>query len=85
MNPSDMVVAGEVRNRPCHAQDAGIAARRKPHRLSRLCQQLSPGLIRRANLCQQIAVNFGIGSKPSLRVAVGLPVPRGTNPRANFS
>jgi len=84
MDAPDIVITGEVRNRARHAQDAGIAARRKTHHLCRLCQQLASGIIGRTDFCQQIAVNFGIGSKPGLRIAVGLPLPRGANPRAHL-
>ena len=80
-----MIVPCQIRNRPRHAKDAGISARRKAHRLSRLRQQLSPRFIRRANLGQQIAVNFGIGSKAGCLIAACLPVPRSTDPRANLS
>ena len=61
MDASDGVAARQVGNGPRNPQYARITARRQPHRLRRLREQLAPRFVGRRMLFEKVAVKFGIG------------------------
>jgi two-component system response regulator AlgR len=84
VHAADVFRAGQVGNGAGHAQDAGIAARRKPHRLGRLEQQLPSGLVGRGKALQQVAVQFGIVAPSRAFQPGGLAGAGGGHPRGDL-
>lgn len=63
MDAADRLCPGKVRDRPRHAQHPRIAARRQPHRLGRLREQMAPRLVGGGYGFEQLAVDLGIGAR----------------------
>jgi hypothetical protein len=84
MHAADAIGLRQIGDRPGDAQDAGIAARRQPHRFGCLREQGSSGIVGRGHRLQQVAVDLGIGPRSVTGVAGGLDRARGGDPRRDL-